>query len=186
MDGRFALYGGATNARYQDIYEAIAKMIGIQNDGGNSKLFQNLSNIYSQNLFNQKKTGAVNTIKIDTYGQTAAELKRTLSQGGVNQKDYFDIAIYAYNILNKAEISPELLSLDTVSDSVTYDLLTTFLYATKKYVDSVSDSDLQKRTVSGFSSQFYDHILTTVSNSLYKNFVVSSSGSLFLQSDYIK
>ncbi len=27
LDGRFALYGGATNARYQDIYEAIAQMI---------------------------------------------------------------------------------------------------------------------------------------------------------------
>lgn len=99
LDGRFALYSGSTKTRYQEIYESIAKLIGIQVDNGNSKLLQNLSNIYSQNLFNQKRTDATNTIKIDTYTQTATELIRTLDQDSIAQKDYFDIAIYAYNIL---------------------------------------------------------------------------------------
>ena len=186
LDGRFALYGGATNTQYQEIYESIAKMIGIQTDSANSKLLQNLSNIYSQNLFTQKKLGSASVIKIDTYSQTATELRRTLEEGGIDQKDYFDIAIYAYNILNKAEISPQMTGVDTVSDSATYDLLTTFLYAGKRYISSISDPELHKRTISGFSSEFYDHILATISHSLYKNFLAIEGGGVFLSSDYVK
>ncbi len=186
LDGRFALYGGATNTQYQEIYESIAKMIGIQIDWGNSKLLQNLSNIYSQNLFTQKKLGSNSVIKIDTYSQTATELRRTLEEGWIDQKDYFDIAIYAYNILNKTEISPAMMGIDTVSDTATYDLLTTFLYAGKKYISSVTDPELQKRTISGFSSEFYDHLLSTISHSLYKNFVAIEGWGIFLSSEYVK
>lgn len=64
-----------------------------------------------------------------------------------------------------------MMGIDTVSDTATYDLLTTFLYAGKKYISSVTDPELQKRTISGFSSEFYDHLLSTISHSLYKNFV---------------
>ena len=48
-----------------------------------------------------------------------------------------------------------MMGIDTVSDTATYDLLTTFLYAGKKYISSVTDPELQKRTISGFSSEFY-------------------------------
>lgn len=49
LDGRFALYGNISDIDdgYQETYENIAKMIGIEKTGGKSKLLQNLADIYS-------------------------------------------------------------------------------------------------------------------------------------------
>ncbi len=56
LDGRFAVFGGVAGPKYQDIYDAIAQMIGVEATTGKSRLLQNLADIYSRNLFTQKKT----------------------------------------------------------------------------------------------------------------------------------
>jgi hypothetical protein len=66
-----------------------------------AKLLQRLSDIYSKNLVAQKKDLAFS--KIDTYTPTAIELERTLDSSDIQQRDYFDIALYAFNVLKKAE-----------------------------------------------------------------------------------
>jgi len=80
LDGRFALYGNVADVGkgYQDTYEKIAKMIGIEPTQGKSKLLQNLSDIYSANLFLQ--TRKTTTFRIDTLEPTATLLHTTLRE----------------------------------------------------------------------------------------------------------
>jgi hypothetical protein len=40
---------------------------------------------------------------IDTYTPTALELEKTLLSTDIQQRDYFDIALYAFNVLKKME-----------------------------------------------------------------------------------
>jgi hypothetical protein len=41
--------------------------------------------------------------KIDTYTPTSLELAKTLNSTDIEHKDYFDIALYAFYVLSKAE-----------------------------------------------------------------------------------
>ena len=118
LDGRFALYGGTSNAKYQQTYEDIAKIIGIERTDAKSKLFQSLADIYSRNLFTQKRTDARFTI--NTFGPTAIEIAKTFNQSEIERKDFFDIAIYAYNILRKMEETTQILPASSMEDPATY------------------------------------------------------------------
>ena len=178
LDGRFALYGGTANSKYQQTYEQIAKMIGIERSDAQSQLFQSLADIYSRNLFTQKRTEL--NLTINTYNPTATELAKTLDKDEIAQKDYFDIAIYAYNILRKMEESPQILPESTIEDPATYSYLTTFFRASSRYIGSVEDPLKRQQTIMSFSRQFYDYVLTLVSNSLYKTFVVEEDGGLYV------
>jgi hypothetical protein len=154
-------------------------MIGIQPTSGQSRLFQRLADIYSRNLFTQKRTE--NSIVINTYGPTASELAKTLDQDEIDQKDYFDIAIYAFNILKKMEKKPQLLVDNTMEDPATYTYLRIFFEAAGRYINSISDTLKQQQTIMSFARQFYDSILATVVNSLYKNYTTVEDGAIYLQ-----
>ncbi len=181
LDGRFALYGWVANSRYQEIYESIAKMIGIEPTSWKSRLLQSLADIYSRNLFTQKRTN--NRIKIDTYWPTAIELEKTLQKNEIDQKDYFDIAIYAFNILKKTEVNKQLLSEGTLEDSSTYTYLSIFFRASNLYIESIDDTVKKQQTVMSFSKQFYDYIITTLSHSLYTYYTVVEDGAIYLSPD---
>ena len=181
LDGRFALYGGIVNSRYQETYESIAQIIGIQPTSGKARLLQTLSDIYSRNLFTQKRS--TNRIKIDTYWPTASELSKTLENKDIDQKDYFDIAIYAWNILDKTQES-NLFDKSTLEDTSTYTYLSVFFQASRLYIDSIADTQKKQQTVMSFSRQFYDSLITTLSRSLYKNFATVEDGAVYPISDF--
>jgi hypothetical protein len=182
LDGRFAQYGGSVSPKYQETYESIARIIGIERTDAKGQLFQNLADIYSRNLFNQKSTDVVRVI--NTYSPTAIELAKTLDKDEIPQKDYFDIAIYAYNILKKMEDENQLLSLSTMEDNSTYIYFTTFFRASNKYIESVEDATKKQQTIMSFSRQFYDSMLTLIVHSLYQSFVVAEDGALFLDPQF--
>jgi hypothetical protein len=52
-------------------------------------------------MVTQKRDSAFS--KIDTYTPTAEELVRSLQSQDIEQKDFFDIALYAFNVLKKTE-----------------------------------------------------------------------------------
>jgi hypothetical protein len=182
LDGRFAQYGGSVNPKYQESYENIARIIWIERIDAKWQLFQNLADIYSRNLFNQKKTDT--WLYINTYSPTAAELAKTLEKNEIPQKDYFDIAIYAYNIVRKMEEKSQLLWLTTMEDNSTYTYLLTFFRASNRYIDSIDDAEKKQQTIMSFSRQFYDYMLTLIVNSLYRSFVVAEDGALYLNPNY--
>ena len=183
LDGRFALYGNISEVGkgYQENYEKIAQLIGITPSSGKSKLLQNLADIYSWNLFLQ--TSKNSTFTIDTFRPTAATLLSTIQTWGIDQKDYFDIALYAYNILDKVQ-DKSILSSDYIENSSTYDYLTIFFYAGSKYMNSIDDPDKKNKTISSFSSQFYEKILSMIVRSLYYTFMKDDHGALFLGASF--
>ncbi len=182
LDGRFAQYGWSVNTKYKETYEGIAAIIGIKRTDARWELFQNLADIYSRNLFNQKSTDQARSI--DTYGPTANELVKTLDRNEIPQKDYFDIAIYAFNILKKMEEKSQVLQQGTMEEVSTYTYFTTFFRASNKYIESITDLQKKEDTIMSFSRQFYDSILTLLVNSLYNSYVVAEDGGLFLDPNY--
>ncbi len=184
LDGRFALYGNISDidAGYQETYENIAKMIGIEKSGGKSQLFQNLADIYSGNLFLQMSKTA--TFKIDTYEPTATTLRATIDEKWIDDKDFFDIALYAYNIIDKIQ-DKWLLSREYLMNKSTYNYLTTFFYAGNKYMNSLEDTGKRSKTILSFSSQFYEKMLTLIVRSLYQVLMVDDNGALYLNNSYV-
>lgn len=182
LDWRFAQYGWSVNAKYRDTYEGIAWIIWVKRTDARWELFQNLADIYSRNLFNQKSTDFIKSI--DTYGPTANELVKTLDRNEIPQKDYFDIAIYAFNILKKMEEKSQILWQDTMEEVSTYTYFTTFFRASNKYIESITDVKKREDTIMSFSRQFYDSILTLLVNSLYSTYIVAEDGGLFLDPNY--
>lgn len=183
LDGRFAQYSGNSRQWYQQLYEEIARLIGIERTDAKSKLFQNLADIYSRNLYTQKKTDSTVQL-IDIYWPTAIELASTFEKNEIPKKDYFDIAIYAYNILRKLEDRPQVLPLSALENLSTYSYLLTFFQASNKYIESVDDIEKKQQTIVSFSRQFYDYILTLVVNSLYSAYIVDEDGALFLSASF--
>jgi hypothetical protein len=121
---------------------------------------------------------------INTYGPTATELEKTLDEGMISEKDYFDIALYAYNILRKSEKSPNILTDTLMGDAATYAYFRTFFRASSRYIESISDGEKKQQTIQSFSQQFYSYVLTTIANSLYKYFSVVEDGAIYLSPKY--
>ena len=183
LDGRFALYGNTTGIGqwYQETYMDIARIIGIEPAEWKS-LFQNLADIYSGNLFLQMSK--TSTFKIDTYEPTATTLRTTIEEEGILQKDFFDIAIYTYNILEKVQ-DQGILSLDYLLNISTYDYLMTFFTAGSRYMESIDDVQKQTKTILSFSSQFYERILSMTVRSLYSGMMRDDGGALYLSESLV-
>lgn len=182
LDGRFAVYGGVSNPRYQQTYENIAKMIGIERTDAKSQLFQTLADIYSRNLFSQKTVDS--RVTINTYIPTALELAKTFDKDQIESKDYFDIAIYAFNILRKME-EKKLILIDTaMEDPATYSYLMTFFRASNRYIESIDNREKKQQTIMSFSRQFYDYTIALIVNSIYRTYVTSEDGWIFLHSRF--
>ena len=184
LDGRFALYGNISDIDdgYQETYENIAKMIGIEKTGGKSKLLQNLADIYSWNLFLQMSKTA--TFKIDTFEPTATTLRSTIDEPWIDEKDFFDIAIYSYNIIDKIQ-DKWILSREYLENKSTYDYLITFFYAGNKYMNSIDDIGKRSKTILSFSSQFYEKVLTLIVRSLYGMLMTDDHGALYLSDSFV-
>jgi hypothetical protein len=157
-------------------------MIGIHATAGQNRLLQSLADIYSRNLFTQKRNEK--SMLIDTYAPTANELTKTLDQNDVAPKDYFDIAIYALNILRKMEKSPQLLLESAMEDTATYSYLVTFFRASNLYMESITDAVKKQQTIMSFARQFYDYVLGMIVNSLYQQFTIVQDKALYLAPDY--
>jgi len=185
LDGHFALYGDMDNvgASYQDTYEKIARMIGIEPTAWKSKLLQNLADIYSGNLFLQ--SSKVTSFRINTYNPTAEALYATLNETTIEQKDFFDIAIYVYNILDKVH-DKWILSAEFLENESTYKYLTIFFRAGEKYMNSIDDQNKKIDTIVSFSSQFYAKILSIVVASLYDDLMYENEGALYLRDNLVR
>lgn len=156
----------------------MASIVGITPSTGKAKLFQKLSDIYSHNLVTQKKD--LTFSKIDTYSPTAAELQATLSSTDISHKDYFDIALYAFSILEKAK-NKRLFESQAITAHATYQLLSTLFVATSKYASSVEDPDQQAKTYRSIALNFYDPILRILSRSLFYYYTTTDDkGRIFL------
>lgn len=184
LDGRFALYGdvGDVGKGYQETYESIAKMIGIEPTEWKSKLLQNLSDIYSANLFLQSKKTTI--FAISTIEPTATLLRNTLREQWIEDKDYFDIAIYAYNIIEKVQDNG-IFTLEILESKYMYDYLITFFYAGSKYMNSIDDPERKTDIIQWFATKFYERILTMIVNSLYSATMYDEEGLLYLKKEYV-
>jgi hypothetical protein len=181
-DGRFALFGGTrVNAQFADIYQVVSETVGKAPLTAHAKLLQKLSDIYSRNLVAQKKDLAFS--KIDTYSPTAYELAKTLDSTDIEQRDYFDIALYAFNVLKQAE-DKSLFIDEAVYAHPTYTLIQTVLVATDRYVNSIEDPKRKDITYQGIALHFYDHILTILARSVYHTFMQEEDGYIYLKSTF--
>lgn len=177
-DGRFALFASTVSAKYEKIYSEVASIVGIIPSGGKAKLFQKLSDIYSHNLVTQKKD--LTFSKIDTYSPTASELQATMTSDDINHKDYFDIALYAFSLLEKAR-NGQLFETQAITAHATYQLLSTLFVATSKYASSVEDPDQQAKTYRSIALNFYDPVLRVLARSFYAYYTVTDEkGHIFL------
>jgi hypothetical protein len=181
-DGRFALFGGTrVNSQFADIYQVISETVGKAPVTAHAKLLQKLSDIYSRNLVAQKKDLAFS--KIDTYSPTAYELAKTLDSTDIEQRDYFDIALYAFNVLRQAE-DKSLFIDEAVYAHPTYTLIQTVLVATDRYVNSIDDAKRKDITYQGIALHFYDHILTILARSVYHTFMQAEDGYVYLKPNF--
>lgn len=143
-DGRFALFGGLKiNPQFSDVYQIISDEVGKTPVTPHAKLLQRLSDIYSKNLVAQKKD--LTYSRIDTYSPTALELEQTLQSQDIEQRDYFDIALYAFNVLKKSEDRGFLID-TAVYERATYSLIQTILISTEKYVASIPEPERKSIT----------------------------------------
>lgn len=177
-DGRFALFSSTVGPKYEKIYQEVASIVGITPTTGKAKLFQKLSDIYSHNLVTQKKD--LTFSKIDTYSPTALELLSTLDSTDIGHKDYFDIALYAFSILEKAK-DGQIFESQALQAHATYQLLSTLFVATSKYASSVDDSDQRAKTYRSIALNFYEPMLRVITRSLYAYYThVDDKGHIFL------
>ena len=183
-DGRFALFGWGTrvNPQFAEIYQAVSEEVWKAPVTAHAQLLQKLSDIYSKNLVAQKKD--LTFSRIDTYSPTALELAKTLESSDIEQRDYFDIALYAFNVLKKAE-DRWLLIDEAVYAHPTYSLIQTILFSTDKYVNSITDSQRKNITYQWIALHFYDHMLSILTRSVYHTFMMEDKdGYLYLKSAF--
>ncbi len=119
--------------------------------------------------------------RIDTYSPTAREIANTLSSTDIDSKDYFDIALYAFHVLKKAESGGKFFD-EAILANATYDLIRTIFLATDRYVKT---SEKKEEAYKSISIQFYDQILSTLVNSIYNMFTEVDEDRIFLKSKYV-
>ncbi len=184
-DGRFAIYGDKVSADFDSTYLDIASMIGITPTSKRSKRFQDLSNIYAKNIVSGGNvTGAS---RADVYAATSNILasilgswEDTSSEDKLEPKDYFDIAMYSYNILSKSEYQGKYMD-EFILDTNTHRLLQTFFQSSLLYYESIKDPDKKIAALKIFSVEFYDHIFSAVSKWVAGTFTYEEGGHTFLR-----
>lgn len=58
----------------------------------------------------------------------------TLDNSNIESKDYFDIALYAYQLLQKTQ-DKQMFTYESITSRATYELVDTLFGATTKYID---------------------------------------------------
>lgn len=139
-------------------------------------MFQYLSDIYSRNIILQRKDPSFPGI--DTYTPTADGLERTLNNSSIESKDYFDVALYAYQLLQKAQ-DGQVLTKDSLASNATYSLIKTLFSATEKYTEDLPYTE-QKSAYQTLVIQFYAPIVNTISRSLYGSYVTYIGNKIYL------
>lgn len=181
-DWRFALFGWSkVNPQFAEIYQAVSEEVWRAPVTAHARLLQKLSDIYSKNLVAQKKDLAFS--KIDTFTPTSLELERTLDSSEIQQRDYFDIALYAFNVLKKTE-DKWLLESEAVFAHSTYSLIQTILISTDRYIRSIDDLERKNTTFQWIALHFYEHILSVISHSIYATFMEQENWRLYLKSTF--
>lgn len=194
-DARFATFGSVTNSRFDDIYAETASIIGITPDTSKGRLFQYLSDIYSRNVISTKKTTSFSLT--DTYTPTAVALERTLGNTEIDPQDYFDISLYAYQILQKAQTSQktqdagasieigQIFADEAITSYSTYSLINTLFAATDKYIHSLTTFELQRAAYQTLVVQFYAPISNMLTRSLYLMYTFEKDGYLYPKERYL-
>jgi hypothetical protein len=175
-DGRFAMFSQVTDQKFVSIYNEVAKIIGIAPNTQKYQLFQKLSDIYSRNLVNQLQ-GSVG--KNDVYTSSANELIGTLSASWMTGDDYFNIALYALNILSKSQ-EQNLFTVDFVKSNATYNFIYTIFVATDNYLSSITDSNKKSNTQNTIAHQLYVPLSESLVLSLYKYFTIDQNWYIYL------
>lgn len=195
IDGRFALFtdgiknfsegadGVKKMTNYQMLYESAARVLGIQPETEKGKLFQSLSNIFSYNVTQEKKDLSVAI-------RTAAVLQNTLSHGGIDTNDYFDIAIYQFLMLKKLlywddKISQNKIPRNILENAMLYQMSQTIISATQKYVDGIQNKALVPTAQRVLASEFYSHMIELLLLSLYGEYTYVENGEILIKNAYI-
>lgn len=178
-DGRFALYtDAANNSQYQALYTEAAKILHIVPDDGKGKLFQALSNTFSQSLIIPEKNSLVTSI------ETATSLKNTLNQGEIDTKDYFDISLYAFLVFEKMswdeKTQANTFDRSLLEGNTIYELYSTIFRATQRYAESISDKEVAMNAQKSLVLEFYEPMLRTLVNSLYSVYAIHTDGNVVL------
>lgn len=183
-DTRFATFAGNIQHNQLDtIYKETASILGITPAEGKWKFFQYLSDIYSKNIITRRKDPTFSGI--DTYTPTAAGLARTLDNQNIESKDYFDITLYAYQILKKAQ-DGDMFTEESLTSGATYELIETLFWATEKYIQWISDMTIRKWAYQTLVVQFYAPLSNALAKSLYKTYTLNEGGYVYLKPDYIE
>lgn len=178
-DGRFALFGWTrVNPQFSELYWAVSEIVGKAPVTPHAKLLQRLSDIYSKNLVTQKKDLAFP--QIDTYSPTALELEKTLESTDIQQRDYFDIALYAFNVLKKTEDNGLFVD-EAIYAHPTYSLIQTILVSTDRYTRSITDPDKKKVTYEWIVLHFYHSIISTLAKSVFHTFTQNEDGFIYIK-----
>ncbi len=180
-DTRFSLFGKNANTKFNDIYIETASILGITPSTGKWEFFQYLSDIYSRNIALQKRDPTFSGI--DTYTPTADGLQRSVDSNNIDSKDYFDIALYAYQLLKKAQ-DGQIFANESLSSKATYNLISTIFSATEKYIQGLPLGE-QKQAYQTLAIQFYAPIANTIAKSLYGKYSVHIDQKIFLDKKYL-
>ena len=181
-DARFAIYGNVSNSQFDAIYSETANILGIVPGTGKGKFFQYLSDIYSRNIVLQRKDPTF--AGIDTYTPTADGLMETLDNSNIESKDYFDIALYAYQLLQKTQ-DKQMFTYESITSRATYELVDTLFGATTKYIDWLATPELQKAAYQTLVIQFYAPIAATLNRSLYSTYGSYYDGKIYIDRQYL-
>ncbi len=181
-DARFAIYSNLWNSQFDEIYGETANILGIIPSSGKGKFFQYLSDIYSRNIVLQRKDPTFSGI--DTYTPTADGLKETLDNINIESKDYFDIALYAYQLLQKTQ-DKEAFTSESVTSRGTYELIDTLFGATERYIAGLPTDELKKSAYQTLVIQFYAPIASTLNRSLYTGYAIESDGKIYISRDHL-
>jgi hypothetical protein len=171
-----------SNSQFDAIYTETANILGIVPGTGKGKFFQYLSDIYSRNIVLQRKDPTFSGI--DTYTPSADGLKETLDNSNIESKDYFDIALYTYQLLQKTQ-DKEMFTHESLTSRATYGLIDTLFGATDKYINGLTTPELQKSAYQTLIIQFYAPIANILTRSLYGTYASYSDGKIYLDRQYL-
>ncbi len=184
-DGRFAIYGDKVSSDFDTTYLDIASMIGITPTSKRSKRFQDLSNIYAKNIVSGNNVKGAS--RADVYAATSnilANILNSWEDDGTSEKlepkDYFDIAMYSYNILAKSEYQGRYMD-EFVLDNNTHRLLQTFFQSSSLYYSSIQDPDKKVSALKIFSVEFYEHIFSALSKGVIETFTYTEDWHVYLR-----
>lgn len=183
-NSRFATFGTLTNTQqFEAMYTQVAAILGITPVAGKWKFFQTLSDIYSKNIA-QSRNDTLAGIDA-TYTRTATELQKTLNNTSINSKDFFDIALYAYQLLQKSQGVSQQFTPESITSPATFIFIDTLFGASEKYVSGLDTKEKQSNAYKTLVAQFYAPILQSMSQSLYSMYTDAPGGTILMKKEYL-